>query len=126
MGYPGNGPPQAHVLEATVEGLKLSLGELGPSLQLLQPLGLVPDRRELHVGIDAVFQERPPGKDRPLETPPLLNPPPVPQTQRLGGARNTAGVASQRVSHIPKAQKIPEPPFGHCCSRPAQRKVINK
>lgn len=61
LGGQGNGP-HTHVLEATVEGLKLCLGELGPSQQLLQPLGLVPDCRELHISIAAVFQERPPGK----------------------------------------------------------------
>lgn len=57
--------PQTHVLEAAVEGLKLRLGEVGASQKLLQPLGLMPDARELHVGIAAVCQERPPGKDPP-------------------------------------------------------------
>lgn len=45
---------QTYVLEASIERLKLLPGELGLSLELVQPLGLVPHRGELQVAVTAV------------------------------------------------------------------------
>lgn len=78
VGGRGEGPPNTHILEATVEGLQLLLGELGLRQQLLQPLGLVPYGRKLQLGVTAVCWEMPAktpvGVQQPLRIIPHLIP----------------------------------------------------
>lgn len=58
---------RTYVLEASIERLKLLPGELGLSLQLVQPLRLVPHCRQLQVTVAAVYgrkRETEEGMDR--------------------------------------------------------------
>lgn len=48
------GSQTTYVLEASIERLKLLPGELGLSLQLVQPLRLVTHRRQLQITVAAV------------------------------------------------------------------------
>lgn len=49
---------ETYVLEASIERLKFLPGELGLSLQLVQPLGLVPHCRQLQIAVTAVCGRR--------------------------------------------------------------------